>query len=130
MSKHESVLRFAIGSVLALSGAAFATSAVAADSDKEQCAGIIKAGKNDCATRTCAGTCTSPHLAASGFSIPRANTWARSRRRSPCTTLPGAAPTARPFTFARAARSIEFRFSSKECAHEPPAAGFHGRRSG
>jgi len=52
MSKQQSVIRFAIGSVLALSGAAFATTAMAADSDKEQCAGIIKAGKNDCATAT------------------------------------------------------------------------------
>jgi uncharacterized membrane protein len=54
MSKHDSVLRLAITGVLALSGAAFAASAMAADAngDKEQCAGIIKAGKNDCATAT------------------------------------------------------------------------------
>jgi uncharacterized membrane protein len=53
MSRNESVIRLAISGVLALSGAAFASSAVAADnSDKEQCAGIIKAGKNDCATAT------------------------------------------------------------------------------
>jgi uncharacterized membrane protein len=52
MSRHESVIRLAISGVLALSGAAFATSAMAADNDKEQCAGIIKAGKNDCATAT------------------------------------------------------------------------------
>jgi uncharacterized membrane protein len=46
-------IRLAITSVLALSGAAFTSSAVADDnSDKEQCAGIIKAGKNDCATAT------------------------------------------------------------------------------
>jgi uncharacterized membrane protein len=50
----QTTIRLAITSVLALSGAAFATSALAADdnSDKEQCAGIIKAGKNDCATAT------------------------------------------------------------------------------
>jgi uncharacterized membrane protein len=52
MSKHQSVIRFAISGVLALSGVAFATSATAAENDKEQCAGIIKAGKNDCATAT------------------------------------------------------------------------------
>jgi uncharacterized membrane protein len=53
MSK-QAIVRLAITSAIALSGAAFATSAVAADdnSDKEQCAGIIKAGKNDCATAT------------------------------------------------------------------------------
>jgi uncharacterized membrane protein len=51
---RQTTLRLAITSVLALSGAALATSAMAADdnSDKEQCAGIIKAGKNDCATAT------------------------------------------------------------------------------
>ena len=51
MSKNQFV-RLAITGVIALSGAAFTASAVAADenSDKEQCAGIIKAGKNDCAT--------------------------------------------------------------------------------
>jgi len=50
----QTTLRLAITSVLALSGAAFATSVMAADenADKEQCAGIIKAGKNDCATAT------------------------------------------------------------------------------
>ena len=49
---NPAIVRLAITSVIALSGTAFATSAVAADdnSDKEQCAGIIKAGKNDCAT--------------------------------------------------------------------------------
>jgi uncharacterized membrane protein len=51
MSK-QAIVRLAITSVIALSGTAFATSAIAADdnSDKEQCAGIVKAGKNDCAT--------------------------------------------------------------------------------
>jgi uncharacterized membrane protein len=52
MSRNESVIRLAISGVLALSGAAFTSSAVAADANKEQCAGIIKAGKNDCATAT------------------------------------------------------------------------------
>lgn len=52
MTKTDSLLRLAVSSVLALSGAAFASSAMAADEDKEQCAGIIKAGKNDCATST------------------------------------------------------------------------------
>lgn len=51
MSKNE-LVRFAVSSIIALSGAAFTATAFAADdnSDKEQCAGIIKAGKNDCAT--------------------------------------------------------------------------------
>jgi len=52
MSRHDSLLRLAISGVLALSGVATASSALAADNDKEQCAGISKAGKNDCATST------------------------------------------------------------------------------
>jgi uncharacterized membrane protein len=51
MSKRDAVLRLALSGVLALSGAVIASSAMAAG-DKEQCAGIIKAGKNDCATST------------------------------------------------------------------------------
>jgi uncharacterized membrane protein len=52
MRKHHSLMRLAISSVLALSGAVVVTNAVAADDGKEQCAGITKAGKNDCATST------------------------------------------------------------------------------
>ena len=50
MSTNPSAVRLAITSVLALSTAAFISTASAADENKEQCAGIIKAGKNDCAT--------------------------------------------------------------------------------
>lgn len=53
MRKHDSLMRLAISSVLALSGAVIASNAIAAeDEGKEQCAGIAKAGKNDCATST------------------------------------------------------------------------------
>ena len=51
MSKHGSMLQLAISGVLALSGAALTSTALAADDDgREQCAGIVKATKNDCAT--------------------------------------------------------------------------------
>jgi uncharacterized membrane protein len=50
MSKQSSLLQLAISGVLALAGTAYASSAAAAADDKEQCAGIAKAGKNDCAT--------------------------------------------------------------------------------
>ena len=49
MSNKERLMQLALSSVLALSVAA-TTNAVAKDADKEQCAGVIKAGKNDCAT--------------------------------------------------------------------------------
>jgi len=52
MNKSNQVLRVAMTSLLALGSAAFVASAVAADAHAgdEQCAGVIKAGKNDCAT--------------------------------------------------------------------------------
>jgi uncharacterized membrane protein len=61
MKSHDPLIRLALSSALALTGAALTTSAAAAESDKEQCAGIIKAGKNDCATSTnaCHGHVTS-----------------------------------------------------------------------
>jgi uncharacterized membrane protein len=52
MTDKQSVLKLAVSGVLALSGAALVTSALAADEATEQCAGIVKAGKNDCATST------------------------------------------------------------------------------
>ena len=52
MSQHDSLIRLAVTGLLALTGAAFVGTASAADEDKEQCAGIVKAGKNDCATST------------------------------------------------------------------------------
>lgn len=52
MSNRDSLLRLAVSGLLALSGAAFAATAAAADKNMEQCAGVIKAGKNDCATST------------------------------------------------------------------------------
>jgi uncharacterized membrane protein len=52
MSTHTTAVRLAITSVLALASSAFVSTALAANEDKEQCAGVIKAGKNDCATST------------------------------------------------------------------------------
>ena len=52
MNKRDSLLRLAVTGLLALGTTAAATSAFAADDSKEQCAGIVKAGQNDCATST------------------------------------------------------------------------------
>jgi len=52
MNKRDSFIRLAVSGLLALGATAAATSALAADDSKEQCAGIVKAGKNDCATST------------------------------------------------------------------------------
>lgn len=52
MSNRNSILHLAINGLLVVGAAAAATSALAADDGREQCAGIVKAGKNDCATST------------------------------------------------------------------------------
>jgi len=58
MSKSNTVIRSAVASLLALGVATAATEALAAKGDNEKCAGIVKAGKNDCGTsvNSCAGT--------------------------------------------------------------------------
>jgi uncharacterized membrane protein len=56
--KKTSATITAIGSLLTLGAAAFATPALAADkADMEKCYGVVKAGKNDCAgpAHACAG---------------------------------------------------------------------------
>ena len=50
MSNRNSLYMLAVSAALGLAGAA--TSSVALADEMEQCAGIIKAGKNDCATKT------------------------------------------------------------------------------
>ncbi|MFO1207219.1 MAG: DUF2282 domain-containing protein [Burkholderiales bacterium] len=58
MSKSNTVVRSAVASLLVFGVATAATDALAAKGDNEKCAGIVKAGKNDCGTSVsaCAGT--------------------------------------------------------------------------
>jgi uncharacterized membrane protein len=51
MNTSKVLLSLAVSSLLGTGLASVSTSAVAAD-DMEQCAGVVKAGKNDCATST------------------------------------------------------------------------------
>jgi uncharacterized membrane protein len=58
MTRRNAILSTAIGSLIAL-GVTTGGTALAADAPKmEKCAGIVKAGKNDCQTSSsaCAGT--------------------------------------------------------------------------
>ena len=73
MNRQSSMLRLAISGVLALSGAALTSTALAADDSKEQCAGIVKAGKNDCATTTnaCHGHVTADSNAEAWIYVPK-----------------------------------------------------------
>jgi uncharacterized membrane protein len=50
MNDRNTLLRSAIAGVIALGTMAVAAPGFAADKNMEQCAGVIKAGKNDCAT--------------------------------------------------------------------------------
>jgi len=50
--KNSNVLHAAMTSLLAIGAASVAMSVSAEEAKQEQCAGVIKAGKNDCATST------------------------------------------------------------------------------
>ena len=50
MKNSDRIIRSAVMSVLALGVATMNTSALAAKGDNEKCAGVVKAGKNDCGT--------------------------------------------------------------------------------
>ena len=50
MNKLNALLHLGISGLLVVGAATTATTAMAADKNMEQCAGVIKAGKNDCAT--------------------------------------------------------------------------------
>jgi uncharacterized membrane protein len=52
MTHRTTLLRLALCGAFTLSASAGAATPPAASGDKEQCAGIVKAGKNDCATTT------------------------------------------------------------------------------
>ena len=52
MTHRTTLLQLALSGAFALSAAASAATQSGASGDKEQCAGIVKAGKNDCATST------------------------------------------------------------------------------
>jgi uncharacterized membrane protein len=53
MKSYENLMRLAIGGLVAAGAVGTATPAMAGDTaGMEQCAGLVKAGKNDCATST------------------------------------------------------------------------------
>jgi len=52
MTHRTTLLQLALSGAFALSAAASTATQSGASGDKEQCAGIVKAGKNDCATST------------------------------------------------------------------------------
>jgi uncharacterized membrane protein len=57
MNASDRILRAAVASLLAIGVSAASQQALAAKGDNEKCAGVVKAGKNDCGTsrNACSG---------------------------------------------------------------------------
>ncbi|HET9693651.1 MAG TPA: DUF2282 domain-containing protein [Steroidobacteraceae bacterium] len=73
IDKNASLVRAALSGVLALGlGATLTTAAADSHAGKEQCAGVIKAGKNDCATsrNACHGHVTTDGDAEAWIYVP------------------------------------------------------------
>ena len=70
---NQQAIKSAIAAILALGVAATATEALAAKGDMEKCAGIVKAGKNDCGTskNACAGQVKVDNDAEAWISVPK-----------------------------------------------------------
>jgi uncharacterized membrane protein len=73
MTHQKLLLRAAISTALAVTGAMSVTNALAADGAKEQCAGVVKAGKNDCVTKTnaCHGHVTQDAMPDAWIYLPK-----------------------------------------------------------
>lgn len=74
MSANKQLIAAAISGVMALGLATAATSAVAADkAETEKCAGIVKAGMNDCGTseHACAGYAKVDNHAEEWIKLPK-----------------------------------------------------------
>ncbi|MDF3884212.1 DUF2282 domain-containing protein [Cupriavidus sp. 2MCAB6] len=71
--KNELIIRGAIASLLALGVVGTSTHAMAAAGDNEKCAGIAKAGKNDCGTSksSCAATVKTDRDAEAWVLVPK-----------------------------------------------------------
>lgn len=73
MSKSDQLIRGAIAGLLALGVTAGSSQVFAAAGDNEKCAGIVKAGKNDCGTSksSCAGTAKVDRDAETWIFVPK-----------------------------------------------------------
>lgn len=71
--KTEQIIRSAMAGLMVLGVAAASGQALAAKGDVEKCAGIAKAGKNDCGTSksSCAGTAKMDNDAEAWVLVPK-----------------------------------------------------------
>jgi uncharacterized membrane protein len=73
MKHTDQIIRSAVAGLLAVGLAGSASSALAAKGDNEKCAGIAKAGKNDCGTagHSCAGQAKTDGAADEWVYVPK-----------------------------------------------------------
>jgi uncharacterized membrane protein len=73
MKHSDAVIRSAVAGLIALGLGAAGSSALAAKGDNEKCAGIVKAGKNDCGTagHSCAGQAKTDGAADDWIYVPK-----------------------------------------------------------
>ena len=73
MNTTDRIIQSAFASLLAVGLAAGASQAFAAKGDTEKCAGIVKAGKNDCGTskNACAGQVKTDNDAEAWINVPK-----------------------------------------------------------
>ena len=73
MNTTDRIIQSAFASLLAVGLAAGASQAFAAKGDTEKCAGIVKAGKNDCGTSksACAGQIKADNDPEAWISVPK-----------------------------------------------------------
>ena len=73
MTKTSTMIQTAFASLLAVGLAASAGQALAAKGDNEKCAGIVKAGKNDCGTskNACAGQVKADNDPEAWINVPK-----------------------------------------------------------
>jgi uncharacterized membrane protein len=73
MNAHDRLVRTAFASLLALSVTVTTSPVFAEKGDQEKCAGVVKAGKNDCGTSVsaCAGTSKKDNDAEAWIFVPK-----------------------------------------------------------
>jgi uncharacterized membrane protein len=73
MNSNNTLVHSAIAGLMALGLVGLSTTAHAAKGDTEKCAGIVKAGANDCGTskNACAGQVKADHDAEAWISVPK-----------------------------------------------------------
>jgi uncharacterized membrane protein len=94
--REQALMRNTLAGFIAIGLAAASGMALAAKGDTEKCAGIVKAGKNDCGTSksACAGTSTADRDAEA--LDPRSRGTMRADRRRQVTNKPENVHGARP----------------------------------